>query len=217
MVRHPFASRALLLGVTLALPVLALAQPESKPQIQKPPTQLPTRNEINVVVPAEGQIGLSLEVSNAPVADVLRQIATRGGLQIVIAPDIKGTIKTASFTAPTAVGALYRICAAVRLSCEQKDDVWVITASKADADKPAAERKVDIDSMEFREVEIKTLLNLLATQFNQNIAVAKDVDGQIPFIRLSGKSFRQAVDLIALAANLKVEQSKDGVLILSNN
>ena len=59
------------------------------------------------------------------------------------------------------------------------------------------------------------LLKVLAEQFDLAIAVAGDVEGKIPFLRIQNKTPRQALVIICLAADLHIKEVEDGTLIVS--
>ncbi len=166
-------------------------------------------------VPSTEGTHLQVDVSNSDITAVLMGIATKGDLQIAIKPGVHVVLQSVAIKDSTPEAALQLVCKAAALGCKTKDGVWIISPSRTDTD--AANKPKIIDSMAFKDVEIEPLLSMIATQFDVQIAIEGKIEGKIPYIRLQNKTPRQAVEIIAQVADLKIQETDEGTLILTVN
>ncbi|RYX83114.1 hypothetical protein EON83_16315 [bacterium] len=189
----------------------ATAQPLPTTQTPAPlqQNQIPIQVESKIV---KEELLLQIDLHKGDIIQTLNKIAIQGNLQVIVTVDAKTILRDLALKDVSPEMAIEEVAKAGGLSSEFKDGVWFISAAKAAPNAvPAPEL---ISSMAFADVPVTQLLSLIAKQFDVPIAIAPDVAGQLRFLRLQNKTPRQAVESIAKAADLKIQEN-DGVLILA--
>jgi type II secretory pathway component GspD/PulD (secretin) len=83
----------------------------------------------------------------------------------------------------------------------------VAPASSSTAVRPMIE-------LNFRDVDVADLLNIIATQFDVQVVINGDVAGQLSSINLSNKTPEAAIQAVVKAANLQYSKEADGTFII---
>ncbi len=184
----------------LCLPGASLAQED---------TQL---EETNVVVATKQGTALNVTLTNADAVKALSTIATRGNLSLIIKSGAVGVPVSMLLQNQSPESALQKVCEAAKLSLEQKHEIWIVSPQQTQvAASPI------VDAMEFRNTTFLKILDFLAMRFDVPIVVTENVQGEIPFIRLSSTTVSDALKAICLACDANVEQQADGTFLVSMN
>ena len=209
------ARLALCSALVLSASTLCHAQPTAStvaPQLPATPPNAAVATRIEPLT-VNGELRLTVEVHHGDVVETLGKIAQSGNLQMLVRAGVGGVVNELSLQRFAPEAALQQFCQAAGLSCELKDDVWIISPKKAVG--TGADKAKLIDALVFSDVDAEKLLSLIATQFDLPVAIAEDVSGKITYLRIQNKTPRQALDLICLAADLRIKEVEDGTFIVS--
>ena len=187
---------------------------------------------------------LSLKVKDISAADLIKQIATVGKLQVLVAPGATGRIWFINIQGKTPEQALRMVAQVMRWQVQQHGAVFFLRKAQpgqsqdlAQADEPQADEPQADEptvSLSAKEIAVRYLAELLAQDtkatfenevVGQGVTVEQDRkatieveealgDRLIPFIKLSSVSVRAALDNIALLLDAQVAW-KEGRYILS--
>ncbi|MCZ6689778.1 MAG: hypothetical protein O7H41_09260 [Planctomycetota bacterium] len=147
----------------------------------------------------EGKTLINIDVTDVPVTEVLRYIATEAGVNIIPMPkDLPGEVT-------------------IRIVKEHWREVLNLVAERAEctvrqetARTFVVERPPRI-TMEFVDAEIKVVLDLIARNAGSNIVISQDVQGLVS-LNLRNVPWRTALDTIVKTANYAVVEEERNIL-----
>lgn len=182
--------------------------PDSRPQ--SPQAKVEPLVRVDVLVTEKGPVLFGVTVNDSDIAQVVSEIAARANLQVVAKPGTSGRIARLSLPPDTADNAISKVCEAAGVVAERRGGIWFIRMPEAQGN--AKTGKVPLD-VAFRDIETREILNMIGQGFNLKMTIASAIKSKIPFIFLQGFTPREAVDLVAKAADLEVREDGDTLII----